>query len=62
MYIVTIKTHMGDRQYRVSTEAEALRRMRQWSKHPTFIAAKAQAVMTVTCMRTVQTMERSIRQ
>lgn len=55
MYILTVETHFGVRQYRFDDEQEALGRMRLWSKHPTFIDATVQANRTVQVIGVIQT-------
>lgn len=57
-YILTVETHFGVRKYRFNGEQEALRRMRLWSRHPTFIRASVQACRTVPVVEVVQTMGR----
>lgn len=41
MYFVTVKLASGEYHYIYRTDAAALARMRQWSKHPSFISAEA---------------------
>ena len=42
MYILTVETHFGVRQYRFDDEQEALWRMRLWSKHTIFVSETVQ--------------------
>ena len=55
MYILTVETHFGVRQYRFDDEQEALGRMRLWSKHPIFVSATVQKSRTVSIIEAVQT-------
>ena len=58
MYILTVETHFGVRQYRFDDEQEALRRMRLWSKHPIFAGATVQKSRTVPVVAVIQTIRR----
>lgn len=57
-YVLTVETHFGTRKYRFNGEQEALRRMRLWSRHPTFLRATVQACRMVPVVEVIQTIRR----
>lgn len=57
-YVLTVETHFGVRKYRFADEQEALRRMRLWSKYPTFIRATVKECRTETIFELIQTIRR----
>lgn len=47
MYLLRVETHNGAKRTLIADEDEALKRMKLWRRHPTFIKATVQAVAPI---------------